>query len=150
MSLYICTKYGFDAIKARSINRELGFDSSALIEAKVNYVSYNTKAAYEHNTPLQAEIRKYPHSVTSLNAKCTTGLVCPLQVNGVCRKFAIFIGRNKTVLLRFVCCKFESIDNVSIRMIIEYCMDYRALITDHLLHTRSWSQTNIDTEYMDR
>jgi len=119
-SLYICPKYGFADIKAQSIYRELSFDSSALNEAKVNYASYNTKAPYEHNPPLQAEIRKYPHSVTSLNAKCTTGLVCPLQVNGVCRKFAIFIDRNKTVPLRFVSYMLEPIDNMSINMIIEY------------------------------
>jgi hypothetical protein len=69
----------------------------------------------EHNPPLQAEIRKYPHSVISLNAKCTTGLVCPLQVNGVCRKFAIFISRSKrTSPFRFVCRRLERIDSVSI------------------------------------
>ena len=79
------------------------------------------KAPQEHNPPLQAEIRKYPHSVTSLNAKCTTGLVCPLQVNGVCRKFAIFIDKNKTVPLRFVRYMLERIDNDSTNMIIEYC-----------------------------
>lgn len=44
--------------------------------------------------PLQADIRKYPHSVISrLKSKCTTGRVCPLHVNGICRKFAIFFFR---------------------------------------------------------
>lgn len=41
--------------------------------------------------PLHAEIKKYPLSVTELKSKCTTGLVCPLQVNGVWRKFAIIL-----------------------------------------------------------
>lgn len=42
-------------------------------------------------SPLQADIKKYPHSVISrLKSKCTTGLVCPLQVSGICRKLAIF------------------------------------------------------------
>lgn len=40
--------------------------------------------------PLHADIRKYPHSVTALKSRWTTGLVWPLHVNGVCLKFAIF------------------------------------------------------------
>jgi len=43
-SLYICPTYGFADIKTQNTYRELGFDSSALNEAKVNYASYNTKA----------------------------------------------------------------------------------------------------------
>lgn len=43
------------------------------------------------NLPLHADIKKYPHSVIPLKSKCTTGLVCPLQVNGVCLKLAIFL-----------------------------------------------------------
>lgn len=47
--------------------------------------------------PLQADIRKYPHSVISrLKSKCTTGRVCPLHVNGICRRldmiwFALYL-----------------------------------------------------------
>jgi hypothetical protein len=43
-SLYISPKYGFADIIPQRIHRELGFDSSALNEAKVNYASCNTKA----------------------------------------------------------------------------------------------------------
>lgn len=41
------------------------------------------------NLPLQADMRKYPQSVISLKSRWTTGLVCPLQVKGTCRRFAI-------------------------------------------------------------
>ena len=38
--------------------------------------------------PLQALIRKCPYGVISENDRCTTGLVCPLHVRGIC--LAIF------------------------------------------------------------
>lgn len=42
--------------------------------------------------PLHADMRKYPHSVISrLKSKCTTGRVCPLHVNGICRRLAMVI-----------------------------------------------------------
>uniref|UniRef100_A0A0E9SL58 Uncharacterized protein n=2 Tax=Anguilla anguilla TaxID=7936 RepID=A0A0E9SL58_ANGAN len=42
---------------------------------------------------LQALIRKYPNGVIPLNAKSTTGLVCPEQVRGVCL-IAMMMPRN--------------------------------------------------------
>ena len=38
--------------------------------------------------PLQALMRKCPCGVISENERCTTGLVCPLHVRGIC--LAIF------------------------------------------------------------
>lgn len=47
--------------------------------------------------PLQAEMRKYPLSVTSLKLKWTTGRVCPEQVSGICFLDIVF----SSSLIRF-------------------------------------------------
>lgn len=74
------------------------------------------------NLPLQADIKKYPHSVISrLKSKWTTGRVWPLQVNGICRKLDIlhanqfnyfyrvsfsffFLFLLRVILFRNICC----------------------------------------------
>ena len=60
------------------------FHMTVCFKAMTLFISFSA-------SPLDALIKKYPNGVMSLKERNTTGLVCPLQVSGVCRKLDIFI-----------------------------------------------------------
>lgn len=59
----------------------------------IQYICFTTHSNSDIkfcNSPLHADIKKYPHSVISrLKSKCTTGRVWPLQVSGIWRRLDI-------------------------------------------------------------
>lgn len=71
--------------------RSMAGDNSTTTKAEANHKNICRTQIFLI-LPLHADMRKYPHSVISrLKSKCTTGRVCPLHVNGICRRLAMVI-----------------------------------------------------------